>query len=68
MGTLEEIHEATTSRCRLEEAYVKIKAGLGTVNRVLECVANGDRFKVKVDELCCMPMANVHGSCIRIQT
>lgn len=55
LGVLEEIHEATLNRRRLDVAFVKVRAGFETIDRCLDCEIDGDRFKVKVEELCCSP-------------
>lgn len=52
-GRLVELHEITSSRRRLDEAFVKVFTGLVSCDKILPCNIDGVLFPVKIEEICC---------------
>ncbi|XP_057787172.1 uncharacterized protein LOC131004499 [Salvia miltiorrhiza] len=50
MGMVLKVHEKTTSRSRLDVAWIQMSTGLETLNRVVECRIAGAQFKIRIEE------------------
>lgn len=57
-GRLEELHEATKNRRRLDEAYIKVSTGLATIDIIMNCTIDDASFQIRVEEIRCLDNIN----------
>lgn len=57
-GRLEELHDVTKSRRRLDEAYVRISTSLATIDRIMKCNIDNSHFQIRIEEIRCMENIN----------
>lgn len=57
-GRLEELHDVTLIKSRLDEAYVKVSTGLASIDRIMQCNIDGASFQIRVEEIRCMESIN----------
>lgn len=53
-GKVMEVHEVTQKKKRLDEAYVNILTSLHSIDRVIQCMIDGGRYEIHIEEVRCL--------------